>query len=653
MAQPAARSARPLEAFLLVVILSAALLLRVVNLDADPSALISRDFITDEGQWAHNVRNELAYGQWRIDDYNPAPYSAYLYHQLLRFALSTIGLSLAAVRIVSALFGWLTVVLLFFWVRRETNRRTAIFAALLLGFSNLHVLYSRTGFVESTMVFFLALTLWLWSIREKHSAFALSAGVAFGLMLLTKVTAIYVVPGVVLLAAAEPVRHTTSKRDAMLFLCGATLVGAGYAAGFVAPNFTDWINYNLAAGLDNEFPRHPSDLVSGVLRLLVWRYYARTPILTALTLVALGGLIIRICASGLKGAIRRTGNIEITGIALLVGYLLSVGLTVYQPERRFIPALFLMVPLSANVLDKGWSWFEALGRERIKLRAGAWFVMLFSLPAVAIIELKWATLGSPLSLRFWLLRAIPVVVLTLISAVLGRRRLTSRMKLRLLTGSRLIFVSLFCALSVVLVYQSLTLWGLTWSARFVVSAVLILASVIAIVVALKIKLQAAVIIAAFVSIEAVQVSTWLLQRTYTLKQANETLAGVIKEGQTVVTHYETLLLSSGARTVCYWPKAGFNVDAFERFNPDYILILRRDNWKDYALGDMPSDEWPPPTSATPTRVARFDLCPTRARGFRFSLELYRLVRNDLALSTFAGCSNGDGISSRTGGPAGG
>src|SRR5512143_1419002 len=114
-------SSRSLEVCLVVIILALALNLRVIHLDADPSALISRDFITDEGQWAHNVRNTLAYRKFQVDDYNPA-YTAYLYHQLLRIEVNAFGLSLITLRMLSALFGWLTVVVLFLWVRHEIGR---------------------------------------------------------------------------------------------------------------------------------------------------------------------------------------------------------------------------------------------------------------------------------------------------------------------------------------------------------------------------------------------------------------------------------------------------------------------------------------------------------------------------------------------------
>ena len=627
--------------FLLVlVVLGQALLLRVVNLGADPSALISRDFITDEGQWAHNARNELVFGQLRLDDYNPGLYSAYLYHQLLHFTLSTLGLSLTAARMMSALAGWLTVALLFAWVRRETNTRTAVISALLLGLSNLHVLYSRSGFVESTLVFFLALTLWLWSMRQKHRAFGFLSGIAFGLMLVTKVTAIYIAPGLALFAAAEAIRKTTGKRDSLLFLCGALLVGASYAFGFVAPNFDEWMNYNLIAGLDNDWPSHASDLVSSMLKLLGSRFYAQTPILTALTLLALGELIIQTSTAGLKSALRQASYIEITSSTLLIGYWFSVGLAGAQPERRFIPALFLMVPLSANLLDRGWRRLEGLAVEHKRVRSGGWFAVLFSLPTVAILELRWPMLGSPLSSRLWLLKAILVVTLALISMALSRGRWPSPLKPQLLAGSKLIFVSLFSVVSLVAVYRALTLWGLSAtglrSGTFVTSSLLIVTCAIAITAALRLKLQiSTVVMAAFLCIEGLQVSTWLLQPTYTVKQASDALSILIGDGQTVVTHYETLLVSSGAKVICYRPGAGFNGDAFERFHPDYILVCRRDNWKDRAWQDMPSTEWPPPSPVVPSTVARFELCPTRGRGSRFSLELYRLKLNGLEHSESA------------------
>jgi len=394
------------------------------------------------------------------------------------------------------------------------------------------------------------------------------------------------------------------------------------------PNAADWLNYNLAAGLDNEFPRQTSDLIFSFLRLIAWRFYARTPILIGLTLVALAGFLVRISSRGLKNAIRETSKLEITSISLLVGYLFSIGFTVYQPERRFVPALFFMTALSASVLDRGWDWFEKLAiAERVG--AAAWYLLLFSLPSLIVLEFKSPTLGSPLTLRFWLLRGSAIALLAFIGIAISRGRLTSASKLRLLTISKLFFVLVFAGLSIGLVYQSLVLWDLSareWRTVSLISCGVLLIGIMFGVRYKRFQKPAFILIAAFLTIEGLQISTWLLQPTYTIKQANETLSSMIRNGESVVTRYETLFMSTEARIVCYWPKAGFNVDAFESGNANYELILTTDNWAKIAREAMPSDEWPPPTKEA-TFVSSFDLCPTRSRGSRFTVELYELHCN--------------------------
>jgi 4-amino-4-deoxy-L-arabinose transferase-like glycosyltransferase len=255
------------RALTVCVILAAALILRVINLDADPSALVSRDFITDEGWWAHNARNAVLYGQWRIDDHNLGLYSAFLYNLLLYFTFKLLGISFTTLRLLSAVAGWLSVVLTFLLVRREQSFRAAFFASSLLGLSNLHILYSRTGFAESTMVCFLALMLWFWSKRREHPLFSFLSGVVFALMLLTKITAVYFLPGIVLFIIAATIRRSVRRREALIFLLGGGLAGAAYLVFFLVPNFHDWLQFNVANGAGSEWPTGFSGRVQSVLRL--------------------------------------------------------------------------------------------------------------------------------------------------------------------------------------------------------------------------------------------------------------------------------------------------------------------------------------------------------------------------------------------------
>ncbi|HKF59046.1 MAG TPA: hypothetical protein VKJ45_26640, partial [Blastocatellia bacterium] len=132
------------------------------------------------------------------------------------------------------------------------------------------------------------------------------------------------------------------------------------------------------------------------------------------------------------------------------------------------------------------------------------------------------------------------------------------------------------------------------------------------------------LLAAFLFSEAVQISTWLLQPSYTIREANTSLASLVGPEDVVVTFYETLMVSSAARVIVKSPRRRLNLDVYDRFKPQFTLVLRRDNWKDYRVEDMPVEEWPPPPNWSGTLIARYDLCPARLRGPRFIAEFYRL-----------------------------
>lgn len=192
----------------------------MINLDADPSLLISRDFITDEGWWAHNARNAVFHGQWRTDEHK------------------------------------------------------------------------------------------------------------------------------------------------LLFVTGIVLVGTIFSVFFLIPHFGDWLQLNVSNGSGFEWSTRVSALGYSIPKLLRSPFYAEVPILTALSLLAAGVWIAGISKDGLKSTIRNAGDLEVTSATLLIGYLLTLSITIYQPERRFIPVLLLMVILSASVLEKGWETLEGFCPQR-------------------------------------------------------------------------------------------------------------------------------------------------------------------------------------------------------------------------------------------------------------------------------------------------
>ena len=608
------------------VVLAAALLLRAINLDADPSALISRDVITDEGWWAHNARNAVLYGQWRVDDHNLGLYAAYLYNALVYVAFEMFGVSLTAMRMLSALAGWLTIVLLFLMVRREIGLAAAVIAGALLGFSNLHIIYSRAGFAEATMVFFLALALLLWSLRKNHPLFAFVSGIAFALMLLTKVTAIHILTGLALVIVVQAVRRSTTRREAMAFAAGLVLVIAAYGILFLVPNFSGWLEFNAANGSETEWPSGLAAGMHSILKLLGSSFYRKAPLITALTLLSLSVFVIDACRTGLLNMIRGARELEMISASLLIGYLASLSFTVYQPERRFLPALFLMVVVSAGVLEKGWGRLKGLYNPDNQLNAIGWFLVLCFLPAIGILSLRLP--GAPAAALISV-KLIIIVGLLGVAVALSRGWLRRGFKRGLLIASQLIFVLLFLVLSIGLIFQSLELWGAdarAWAANnhtasIACAAIFLAAGAVLIRCS---RLGTKFLIVGFLIIEGAQISTWLLRPTYTLKEASTSLANILTRDDTVVTNYETALLPSKARVMCRSLRRGLNLNVFETSSPQYMFVLRRDNWGDRLLEELSPEEWPPPATYDSTKAASFELCPVPLRGPRFILELYRL-----------------------------
>ena len=90
---------------------------------------------------------------------------------------------------VSALFGVLTVILIFFMGRKMFNLRTAFFASLILAVSGYHVFFSRTAYAETDSVFFFILAIYIYylsKISKKRNNFLLIiAGLSSGCAVLS------------------------------------------------------------------------------------------------------------------------------------------------------------------------------------------------------------------------------------------------------------------------------------------------------------------------------------------------------------------------------------------------------------------------------------------------------------------------------------
>ena len=89
----------------LAVLALVVVLPRVLFLDADPPGDLHVHFITDEGWWAHNARQQALFGRWIMDDHNPPLWSTPAYSFLLWLFYQALGVGLYQTRLLSGLAG--------------------------------------------------------------------------------------------------------------------------------------------------------------------------------------------------------------------------------------------------------------------------------------------------------------------------------------------------------------------------------------------------------------------------------------------------------------------------------------------------------------------------------------------------------------------
>lgn len=121
------------------------------------------------------------------------------------------GANLWALRLPSVLFGLASVYLLYLIGRKWFSPLVGILAAALLSANVLMFYLSRTAVQESQVLFFMLLTVYLFSRALERPKYFLWTGLAFGLALLSKYTVLFLVPAFILYLTIFQREHFRSR----------------------------------------------------------------------------------------------------------------------------------------------------------------------------------------------------------------------------------------------------------------------------------------------------------------------------------------------------------------------------------------------------------------------------------------------------------
>jgi 4-amino-4-deoxy-L-arabinose transferase-like glycosyltransferase len=221
------------ELLWMAAIIVVAIALRFVSLGADPMQELSGGFISDEGTWWKNPRLHAVFGQWMVDDGNYGILTAPAYTLVMRGVFALLGVGYVQAYTASAVSGLITLLLVYFLVRREAGATAAVLAAAFVGINALTVPYDRSAYPESFQLMMMTATIATILTCRGRAWLAALGGVFVVIVLLSKP------PGIVLAPIATATwgavwlmdRQTARARE---FSWSALFTYAGVAAAILA-----------------------------------------------------------------------------------------------------------------------------------------------------------------------------------------------------------------------------------------------------------------------------------------------------------------------------------------------------------------------------------------------------------------------------------
>ena len=399
------------------------LFLRLFQLHADVSPLKNLAELVDEGLWVHNARNMALFGKWTIDQFNQPLIGAPLFNYLLYFVFKFFGTGFFQARLIPALSGWLTLTVVYFIVRQSRSRIISLSCAGLLGFINEFLMYNKVCFPESLQILFFCLMFLSWLLGKRIKAFHVLAGLCFSLAYLTKMSAIYFIPAILILWLIEWHMGELKILNIILFGLGACLVMPWYIP-FYMQNIDKFrflsetigaANLGGRMNILNNILTFPNIYVFGfpsiVLLIYLFIFYAMNFVIKSFR--------------GLKNALKNLSSAELISIAWLIGGAIPLALGPDHAGRRYImfivPLSILAVIALASVKDISRNITQFLKNDIVNIRPGTFVASVF-FTALVIHSLIGAASGS-FSLFVSLLTLVAIMALIFNKAVFSRHSL--------------------------------------------------------------------------------------------------------------------------------------------------------------------------------------------------------------------------------------
>ena len=382
--------------YLILLLFVALIGLRVVHITADPPTDLSWSggLFFDEGALAHNARNQVLFGQWKMDEWNDFYYSPVLaFVKWIIFAI--FGVGMAQLRLVSLLFTAGTLGALYWACKVVQTRASAVLCMTLLGLNYVYLMYSRLGLTEISLLFWAVVTLYFWLLGFyaktgwKRGFWMFWAGASCFMVYIFKALLIYFLPvPVTALIVFWLFPQKPSDRTRIAIMAGWLLLGMAVTAAlwlllFYLPNYEPIHqagDYVKALSL----PRSPQQFAKNAARAPFVDIFTQTPVHLLLSLAYFMYILY-----GLVHDRSKLSPLDLfAGLWFLAHLVFFLGYS-YRPTRYYVPIIPAMTILAARAIGLlfGFSRKSAFfKRISVWFWAGCW-LMSSGLIAVVLIPI--------------------------------------------------------------------------------------------------------------------------------------------------------------------------------------------------------------------------------------------------------------------------
>jgi outer membrane protein assembly factor BamB len=215
------------------------------------------------------VDDEQTYSQWAFHMFKTGDYMTPwafgdllmwigkppLFMWLMSLAYQVFGVTNFAARFWSAVFGTLSLVLVFYLGKKLYNLHVGFISALVLGTFTTFYVFARHAMLDVSFVFFISASLYFLLLSEKTESpkrYVALGGIFFGLAFMTKQVAAFLIPLIAFAyftATGRGIRFLFTKRFALFWLVGVLMVAPWmiYMTLSFGPDF--WHSFFVFSGI--------------------------------------------------------------------------------------------------------------------------------------------------------------------------------------------------------------------------------------------------------------------------------------------------------------------------------------------------------------------------------------------------------------------